>query len=130
MVVLGMQNSRVKDFYDLWIIAKHFSFDGLTLVGAVRATFHRRGTEIPKTLPIALSNEFATDEYKVTQWKAFLERNQLQGEERELSQVVDELREFLVPVIQASESSDGFDKLWPEGGPWAPKSTNSGTSTS
>jgi len=83
LVDLGMQNSRMKDFYDLWILARQFSFEGQTLVAAVSATFERRATTLPKTLPIGLSEEFANDEQKNKQWRAFLERTQLP--ERELS---------------------------------------------
>lgn len=61
LVDLGMQNSRMKDFYDLWIIARQFSFEGPTMVAAVRATFERRATTLPKTVPTGLSEEFATD---------------------------------------------------------------------
>lgn len=79
LVDLGMQNSRMKDFYDLWSIARQFSFEGQTLVAAVRAAFERRATTLPKTVPTGLSEEFSTDEQKNTQWRAFLERTQLRS---------------------------------------------------
>ncbi|MBI2779802.1 MAG: nucleotidyl transferase AbiEii/AbiGii toxin family protein [Gammaproteobacteria bacterium] len=63
-----MQNSRMKDFYDLWIMTMQFSFDGTLLAAAIRATFKRRRTDIPNTMPTALSEEFSTDEYKIRQW--------------------------------------------------------------
>lgn len=61
IVSLGMLNSRVKDFYDLWVLASSFPFDGQTLVAAVRATFDRRGTALPEVTPVGLSDEFAGD---------------------------------------------------------------------
>ncbi len=79
MVALGMQKRRMRDFYDLWTIARNFSFEGATLVTAVRATFDRRLTAIPQALPTALSYEFATDEHKKNQWKGFLARSQLEN---------------------------------------------------
>ena len=119
MVALGMQNSRMRDFYDLRIIARQFAFEGATLVAAVTATFNRRLTDIPQTVPTGLSDEFATDEHKDTQWKAFLARSQLEGTEMTLSQLIDELRNFLMPVLDAAASAKDFDQSWVNGGPWA-----------
>jgi len=61
MVSLGITNSRMKDFYDLWMIARDFEFDGEILSKAIQATFRRRGTNIPTELPVALAGEFAAD---------------------------------------------------------------------
>jgi len=121
MVVLGMQNSRMKDYYDLWIIARQFSFYGKTLVAAVQATFERRGTNVPSTVPTALSDEFGNDEYKDTQWKAFLKRSQLEEMGVEMSQVVKELQIFLIPILNAAVIGKEFRKSWTEGGPWRSK---------
>jgi len=67
MVALGMVNSRMKDFYDIWIIFKQFPFEGAILTRAIRATFERRKTQIPKGIPAALNDEFAANQEKVTQ---------------------------------------------------------------
>jgi predicted nucleotidyltransferase component of viral defense system len=117
MVSLGMQNSRMKDFYDLWIIGSQFSFNAPMLVRAVRATFERRGTDLPRAGPTGLSEEFAADEQKITQWNAFMTRNQLAGHTG-LSEVVDQLRHFLLPVLVAAENGEDFDRSWANGGPW------------
>ncbi len=121
LVTLGVQNSRLRDFYDLWIIARQFSFEGPTLVAAVGATFKRRRTDIPNTVPTGLSEEFATDEHKRTQGKAFLTRNQLVQAKIELSSVIDALRILLMPVLNAAANDRGFDHSWANGGPWAAK---------
>ncbi|MHB1515789.1 MAG: nucleotidyl transferase AbiEii/AbiGii toxin family protein [Acidiferrobacteraceae bacterium] len=121
LVTLGMQNSRLRDFYDLWIIARQFSFEGPTLVAAVGATFKRRRTDIPNTVPTRLSEEFATDEHKRTQWKAFLTCSQLAQAKIELSSVIDALRIFLMPVLDAAANDRSFDHSWVNGGPWAAK---------
>jgi predicted nucleotidyltransferase component of viral defense system len=121
MVTLGMQNSRMRDFYDLWIIARRFSFEGATLVAAVGATFKCRRTDVPNAVPTGLGEEFATDEHKMTQWKAFLTRSQLEGTEIELSQVINELQAFLMPVLDAAANARDFDRSWVNGGPWAAK---------
>lgn len=74
MVAFGMANSRMKDFYDVWDLARQFSFEGRTLVDAIKAIFERRRTEIPQEPPIALTVEFAEDPDKRGQWAAFLGR--------------------------------------------------------
>lgn len=118
MIALGMPNTRMKDFYDVWMIARLFSFDGTTLVRAITATFDRRRTKIPNEVPTALGDEFATDRDKVTQWKAFLQRNRLEGAAVALSQVVDELRAFLIPPLFAAANSETFNQSWTDDGPW------------
>ncbi|MHB1458577.1 MAG: nucleotidyl transferase AbiEii/AbiGii toxin family protein [Armatimonadota bacterium] len=74
LVRLGMINSRMKDFYDLWVFSKSFTFDGNILTDAIAATFKRRGTQIPKDLPIAFTSEFYDDDLKIQQWSAFLKK--------------------------------------------------------
>jgi hypothetical protein len=58
MVMLGIANSRMQDFYDLWVLARQFEFEGQLLSQAIRATFARRRTAVPATVPVALSSEF------------------------------------------------------------------------
>jgi Nucleotidyl transferase AbiEii toxin, Type IV TA system len=74
MVMLGIANSRMKDFFDLWVLARSFAFAGPTLADAIRATFVRRKTPVPAAPPLALTAEFGTDRGKVTQWAAFLKK--------------------------------------------------------
>ena len=73
MVALGRTNSRMKDFYDVWILSRSFTFDDERLARAIAATFARRVTKIPTELPDALSPAFAADEQKQRQWRAFVE---------------------------------------------------------
>jgi predicted nucleotidyltransferase component of viral defense system len=60
MVKLGMANSRMKDFYDLWVLAQRFEFESATLVAAIQATFETRRTTLPATSPLALRSDFTT----------------------------------------------------------------------
>ena len=73
MVALGRANSRMKDFYDIWLLSQSFPFDDDRLARAIAATFERRETEVPVNLPDALTPAFAEDEQKQRQWNAFLE---------------------------------------------------------
>jgi hypothetical protein len=119
MVALGMLNSRLKDFYDLRMIGRLFTFDGSKLVEAIRATFNRRRTEIPEVAPVALTDEFATDRDKISQWRAFLTRSGLEDTTVDLSQIIEELRLFLIPPLQAAASGGDFNLEWTRGGPWS-----------
>lgn len=94
---LGMLNSRMKDFFDLWVLATHSDFNGAVLAQAVTATFERRNTPFPQSIPIGLSDEFISDAHKTKQWQAFLRKNALSP--MSLSEVIMELREFLLPVL-------------------------------
>jgi Nucleotidyl transferase AbiEii toxin, Type IV TA system len=60
LVSLGMLNSRMKDFFDLWAISRMFPFEGPVLSDALRATFIRRATPLPAETPIALTQAFST----------------------------------------------------------------------
>ncbi len=94
---LGMLNSRMKDYFDLWVLAKYSEFDRQILIRAVAATFERRQIGIPGGVPIGLSEEFASDSLKEKQWNAFLQKNAIAS--KPLSEVVTDLRGFLMPVL-------------------------------
>ena len=113
MVKLGILNSRMKDYFDLWVLSRHSDFDGAVLAQAIRATFERRGTAIPPNLPFALTDEFALHEQKIRQWTGFQRKNAL--EPMTLAAVIEALREFLLPVLTAG---DGLDRQWRAGAGW------------
>lgn len=94
MVALGRANSRMKDFYDIWILSRSFTFDDDRLARAIAATFARRGTEIPIDLPDALSPAFAADEQKQQQWRVFIEGVSL--DPGDLADVIQDLAVFLL----------------------------------
>jgi hypothetical protein len=79
IVSLGMANSRMKDYFDLWVLLRHGDLDQNILHDAVKATLRRRGTEIPRSVPNGLSNQFATDKTRIALWGAFIKRNQLEA---------------------------------------------------
>jgi hypothetical protein len=95
---LGILNSRMKDYFDLWILAKHCNFDGAILAKAISATFERRDTSIPSAMPFGLTDEFAEDAKKVQQWQAFQRKNALEA--MPLKTIVEDLRQFLQPVLK------------------------------
>jgi predicted nucleotidyltransferase component of viral defense system len=121
MVALGMANSRMKDFYDLFTLAQNFPFDGLVLVRAVQNTFARRGTPLPDIAPIALTAEFPGDAAKTSQWKNFLKRVGIHAAEPDLAKVIEQLRRFLLPVLTAANKRDEFHESWVAGKHWRAK---------
>lgn len=116
MVKLGILNSRMKDYFDLWVLARHSDFDGAVLANAIRATFERRDTGIPSGAPLGLTDEFVLDEQKTKQWQAFLRKNAL--DKMSLAAVVDDLRSFLLPVLSAAAAGGVHDHPWRAGTGW------------
>lgn len=118
MVQLGMANSRMKDFFDVYSLAESFDFDGAALAEAIAATFKRRGTEIPTTAPLALTEEFAEDAAKKTQWKGFLKKGLNEKSGLTLFEVVTVISGFLEPVFTALSSGKTFKSTWTAKGSW------------
>ncbi|MBQ1784526.1 MAG: nucleotidyl transferase AbiEii/AbiGii toxin family protein [Gammaproteobacteria bacterium] len=116
LTVLGIANSRMKDYFDLWILSRHTEFDGNTLRRAIRATFDRRNTLLPADTPFGLTDGFAADAQKQRQWQAFLGKNRLEA--LHLEGVVASLRGFLLPVIAAARANSDYPHHWPAGGSW------------
>ena len=96
-VSLGMLNSRMKDYFDLWVLVTYAEFDNAILRKAIQATFERRSTPLPAKLPIGLSDEFANDGQKNKQWLAFLHKNGIAP--KSLAEIVTDLRNFLWPLL-------------------------------
>jgi len=97
MAVLGMANSRLKDYYDLSVLLEREPLNRELLAQAIRATFERRGMTVPDTLPVGLTDEFAQDASRQSLWRAFLSKNDLPDEP--LSAVVERLRRALGPAL-------------------------------
>jgi hypothetical protein len=117
MVYLGEVNSRMKDFYEIWLLATHFDFDGSILAQAIRETFRWRQTTLPLT-PVAFSDAFAQDREKQAQWVAFIRRLRLEETPATLHEAIQVIVAFLQPVIQALSEGQRFDRRWSPGGPW------------
>jgi predicted nucleotidyltransferase component of viral defense system len=118
LVDMGMANSRMKDFYDLWYLAGHFDFTGEPLVRAIRKTFKRRATPLPSDVPVALTGAFSGEDVKRTQWAAFLRKTGLGDASLSLEEVVDSLRSFLESPLRAAREIEPFDGVWQPGGSW------------
>jgi predicted nucleotidyltransferase component of viral defense system len=101
MVALGRANSRMKDFYDIWVLSRTFKFADGKLPRAIAATFFaRRKTEIPRELPDALTPDFANDPAKVAQWNSFVADVAFQP--GTFADVIKDLSAFLMPHAVAA----------------------------
>lgn len=118
MVMLGIANSRMKDFFDLITLCEQFEFDGALVRRAIKATFDRRKTNIPTTRPLALAPEFSEDKQKSTQWNAFLRKSNLNSRNLYLSEIATRLADFLMPPAEAASQGISFEKLWKPSEGW------------
>ena len=97
IALLGMTNSRVKDYFDLQVMLERESLNMNTVAQAISATFTRRGMAVPTKLPIGLSDEFAADRSRQALWTAFAKKNGLAM--TPLADVVARIRSALEPAI-------------------------------
>lgn len=97
IVSLGMANSRMKDYFDLWVILNSSELEQPLLAEAIQATFARRGTPLLETIPTGLSEAFALDSQKTTQWSAFVRKNKLEAPE--LASVVALLKSHFLQLL-------------------------------
>lgn len=111
IVALGPANSRMKDFYDLWALSRTLGFETPAIAEAIRATFARRRTGVPRQLPIGLSDAFARSSEKQAQWQGFLRRAPLAPAPDDFCDVVAAIRDFLMPAAQAAaRNADDCDR--------------------
>ena len=118
MVMLGIANSRMKDFYDLWVLARRFEFSGPVLCAAIRSTFDRRMTPLSEGVPLALTPAFTTNPLKLRQWQGFHMKNRLEEDAFDLSSLARVLQGFLLPPTLALVEGKDFGMRWQPNGPW------------
>lgn len=115
MIALGELNSRMKDFYDIWLLSRQFDFDGQVLATAVAQTFANRNTAFPDEVSAFSARFIAT---KQVQWQAF--RNRLKQEQipEAFADVVQAIATFLLPIVTAQKGETPFVARWNAPGPW------------
>ena len=119
MVDLDIRNSRMKDFYDIWFMAKTWTFDIRSLRDAIAASFRSRGSVVPDDVPFALTDGFLKDTQKNVQWNAFVSRlNAGHDKAPSLEEVGAVLRAFLLPCISAKSAVHNDLGSWTPGRHW------------
>jgi Nucleotidyl transferase AbiEii toxin, Type IV TA system len=119
MVKLGILNSRMKDFFDIWFLSRQFEFTGQPLSDAIQETFTRRETKLSVS-PVALTKAFSDDPAKISQWRAFVRKNRIPAIPESISDVVAQIVLFLSPVAEALARNKPFVGNWRPPGPWIP----------
>lgn len=115
MVKLGEANSRMKDFYDVWMLSRQFEFSGNSLLEAVKQTFQKRGTTIPETIA-AFDEGFAKK--KQNQWNAFCKRLKQENIPESFLDITNALKDFLEPIVKAIAAKALINKKWEIDGFW------------
>ena len=118
MIRLGEQNSRMKDFYDLFVLSAVSEFSGEILQAAISATFERRGTPLPAQFPKAITDMLSSTR-TASLWKAFVSRNRIEEDASTLDVAVQRIEQFLEPVLVATRAGGRYAEAWLPGGPWS-----------
>jgi len=109
MYDLGIINSRMKDFYDVWLIARQYNFNGENLKKAIIRTFKSRDTELIMN-PVCFTTEFYTRKEK--QWKSFLKKNDIEDTPKDIKKIITSIKRLINPVIKAVNKKVVFEKKW------------------
>ena len=115
MVSLGTANSRMKDFYDIWLLSRRFDFDSATLKEAIRLTFERRSTILPEKVE-AFGVLFI--DIKKSQWAAFHKRLNQPHVPESFDQVIKQVETFLDLIVKSPSTSNENAATWKAPGPW------------
>lgn len=118
MVALDLANSRMKDFYDLFAMSRLFTFEGAVLAAAIRATFERRTTPVPRERPPSFTGAFSDDPQKAQQWRSFLAREPLLIDEPDLPTVIREIGDFIMPAAHGAIDDGHMPGRWSPDGGW------------
>ena len=110
-------NARMKDFFDVWMLAETSDFRGADLRAAVLATFQKRGTEFTSS-PQVFESDFATNSSKQSQWAGFLKRTRPSEMPPTFPDTVASIRSFLGPIHASLLSDTTFEEEWEHPGPW------------
>jgi predicted nucleotidyltransferase component of viral defense system len=127
IVRLGMANSRMKDFYDLWALAYDFPFYGQVITSAIQNTFKPRSTPLPAGTPEAFKASFIQNPLKQTQWQAFVRKTSFVKVEKDFGKTINLVRSFLLPPIDSIVKTKSFEMTWSAGGPWLDKKSPQNT---
>lgn len=118
MIKLGTLNSRMKDFYDVWLMTRRFNFEGKNLVAAIKATFANRETPLPSGKPLFAAGIYADESVQATMWKAFLKKNPIKAAPDSFKAVVSAVEEFLSKPVATITSGQELSSSWNAPGPW------------
>lgn len=118
MVKLGLLNSRMKDFYDLWLMIRRFDFDGSKLTEALKRTFDRRKTSLPQNKPLFAEEIYDEKSDRQILWTAFLKKSDIKYVPEKLHTIASDIENFLIKPLIAIGKGGEFNKAWETKGSW------------
>lgn len=118
MIKLGLLNSRMKDFYDIWLMMHQFYFDRSILARALKKTFEHRKTDIPSGRPLFAEEIYDEASDRQTLWKMFLKKYSIKHAPDRLATTAKEIEEFLIEPISTLNKGVEFNKEWKAPGLW------------
>lgn len=120
----GATNTRMKDYYDLYVLSEARDFTGVVLAAAIGATFEHRATELPMEPPVGLTTIYGSDPTKQTQWAAFLKQRGLRAVPTDLKAAVSRVAAFLQPAIDAARAGTEWHSRWAAARGWIANTTD------
>jgi len=118
MVKLGLVNSRMKDFYDVWLMARQFDFGVKSLAKAIQVTFKNRKTNVPKASPLFDAELYDAHSNQEIMWKAFLKNGQIKNAPVAFRGIVLAIESFLHAPVLEIQSKKASTRDWQAPGPW------------
>jgi hypothetical protein len=118
MIKLGLLNSRMKDFYDIWLMMRRFDFSGADLSGALKRTFEHRKTDLPTGKPLFAEEIYDQKSDRQTLWKVFLRKGDIKHAPDRLAVTAKEIEIFLIEPLAALHRGIEFSKAWKASGQW------------
>jgi len=112
MVKLNILNSRMKDFYDIWLLSKKFIFNGKNLANAIKKTFTNRKTELPDKNRLFAEEMYDKESDMQIFWNAFVNKNEIKNISKEFPVVLEQIERFLSPPVKAVKKKEVFNKMW------------------
>ena len=116
MIKLGDSNSRMKDFYDVWLLARKFDFEGTNLSEAIRKTFKRRKTSLPEKIPLFSEDIYDQNSDRQTLWNSFLKKTNTKNAPETLNETALSIENFLAAPIIATHAGQIFTFKWKASG--------------
>ena len=108
-VSLGLANSRYKDFYDIYVLADRYNFDGTELMNAIKETFNHRSTSLEEI--VAFEDGFADDETRLMRWNSFVKKKKALVK-LGFEETVQLLKILLFPIVDAIKKDELFEHSW------------------
>ena len=120
MIEIGLTNSRMKDYHDIWMLSSTLEFDGRDLTDAMRATFERRDTELPAERPAELSAEYTAQPEISRMWDSYRRGFSTRASDlpEDLQVVADAIVAFVLPASSAARAGEAFDRTWTPTAGW------------